>query len=147
METLMQKWIALTCAGIAAACLACGGSGSGGTGGGAPTCSGATPVALTVKNVDVWCTVAVNGGTPSAASEQTVCVADGMVSLSATANSGFVLGDWHHTAGDTGSGDPGTVAGGTSTAKVAVSGSSACVWVCCPGSSGSPACPTSDACP
>jgi hypothetical protein len=109
-------------------------------------CSGATPATLTVKNVDVWCTVSVNGGTPSAAAVQTVCVADGMVPLSATANTGFVLGDWHHTTGDTGSGDPGTVASGTSTAKVNVTGTSACVWVCCPGTSGTPACPTTDAC-
>jgi hypothetical protein len=110
-------------------------------------CSGATPAALTVKNVDLWCTVSVNGGAGSAAAEQTVCVADGMVSLSATANTGFVLGDWHGTTGDSGNGDPGTVSNGTSTAKVNVTGSSACVWICCPGSSGTLACPTTNACP
>jgi hypothetical protein len=102
---------------------------------------------LTVKNVDVWCTVTVAGGTPSAAAEQTVCVAPGTVNLAATANTGFVLGDWHHTTGDTGSGDPGTVTNGVSAATVRVGSSNACVWICCPGVGGVPACPTTDACP
>jgi hypothetical protein len=116
-----------------------------GTGGG-PACSGSTPVALTVKNYLAWCSVTVDGGTASAAAEQTVCVADGSVTLDATALSGFELGDWHGTAGDTGSGDPGTVSGGQSQAKVIVSGSSACVWVCCPFTDGT-GCPTTNQCP
>jgi hypothetical protein len=122
-----------------------GGSTTSGTGGGA-TCSGSTPVALTVKNYLAWCSVSVDGGTASAAAEQTVCVADGSATLDATALPGFVLGDWHGTSGDTGSGDPGTVSGGQSTAMVTVSGSSACVWVCCPFTNGT-GCTTTNQCP
>ncbi len=134
---------------------ACGSSsgGTGGAGGGTTTstgtgaaCSGTTPVALTVKNYESWCSITVDSSPASSAAEDTVCVPDGSVSVTATALSGFQLGDWHGTAGDTGSGDPGTVSGGTSTAMVTVSGSSACVWVCCPFTGGS-GCPTTDQCP
>ena len=122
---------------------------SGPTGNG---CGGYTPVALTVKNALVWCTVSVAGGTPSAAAEQTVCVGEGpTVTLQATANPGFVLGDWHGTTGDTGAGDPGTITGsGTSaetTATVDATGHSVCVWICCPGASGYEPCPTANQCP
>jgi hypothetical protein len=120
--------------------------GATGTGGSVATCSGATPVALTVLNFDAWCTVSVAGGTGSALASQTVCVADGSVALEATANAGFQLGDWYGTTGDSGSGDPGTVTGTKSDTTVSVSGTSACVSVCCPFTGGT-GCPGTDACP
>jgi hypothetical protein len=124
------------------------GTSSSGTGG----CGSATPVALTVKNFVSWCSVSVAGAAASSAATQTMCVAAGAVDLSATANATFVLGPtpWHDTAGDTGSGDPGTVTGSgqasQSATTVTVSGASACVWVCCPGATGTPACPTTNQC-
>ena len=122
-------------------------SGSGGT------CGAATPVSLTVKNFLKWCSVSVAGVTASSEAAQTTCVAAGTVALSATANTGFELGTmpWQHTSGDHGSGDPGTVTGtgqsAASATTVTVSGSSACVSVCCPGVNGSAACPTTNQCP
>src|SRR5579871_6704259 len=122
-----------------------GGAGSGGSGGsggtsGSSACGGGTPVALTVINAPTatpWCTVTVGSGSASAASSQTVCVAEGTVDLKATANSGFILGKdpWHNVT---------TQNGGSATLKV--SGSSACAWVCCPFPSGS-GCPTTNQCP
>ncbi len=116
-----------------------------------PPCSGSTPAALTVKNYLDWCAVSIEGAAPSSAATQTVCVADGTVALSASALTGFELGPdpWHRTAGDTGAGDPGTVTGtgqtATSSTTVNVTGSSACVWVCCPFPDGT-GCPTADPC-
>src|SRR5580704_2591954 len=122
-----------------------GGSSSGSSEGGG--CSGATPIALTVNNYLSWCSVSVAGGAASSAASQTVCVASGSVDLTATALSGFVLGPdpWHGTSGDTGSGDPGTLSGMMSTAKVNASGTAACAWVCCPFTNGT-GCPTMDQC-
>jgi hypothetical protein len=79
---------------------------------------------------------------------QTVCVADGTVDLKASPLQGFELGTkpWHDTAGDTGSGDPGTVTNGSDSTTVVVSGNSKCVWVCCE-TAGTTDCPTSDQCP
>jgi hypothetical protein len=127
-------------------------TGSGSSGGGG-ACSGATPVSLTLKNFLMWCSVSVAGGTASSAADQTMCVAAGTVALSATANTGFELGamPWQHTSGDHGSGDPGNVTGtgqsAASATTVSVSGSSACVSVCCPGVNGTAACPTTNQCP
>lgn len=125
-------------------------SDSGGPDGG---CSGATPVSLTVKNFLMWCSVSVAGGAASSAPVQTMCVAAGTVNLSASANASFELGaaPWHGTSGDHGSGDPGTVTGSGQSAQsattVSVSGTSACVAVCCPGVNGTAACPTANQCP
>jgi hypothetical protein len=68
--------------------------------------------------------------------------------VAAPLDSSFELGPapWHDTAGDTGSGDPGTMAGGTSSTTVAVNADT-CVWVCCPFSPGGGGCPTADQCP
>jgi hypothetical protein len=98
-------------------------------------CSGTM---LTVKNFEDWCTFEINGTHSSSGPEEAVCVPDGTVNLTATANSGFVLGSkpWNDTT---------TENGGSATIKV--SGAAACVWVCCPGTSGTPACPTTDQCP
>jgi hypothetical protein len=141
--------------------VSCSGSGSPGTGYGSPRvssgatggCSGSTPVSLTVKNFLSWCSVSVAGAAVSSAATQTMCVAAGPVDLSATANATFILGPapWHDTSSDPGAGDPGTVTGSGQAAQsattVSVSGTSACVWVCCPGASGTPACPTANQCP
>jgi hypothetical protein len=126
---------------------------SGSSGGDAGGCTGATPVSLTVDNFRMWCSVSVAGGAASSAPTQTMCVAAGTVNLSATANATFVLGPtpWHGTTGDTGLGDPGMVTGSGQTTQsattVTVSGASACVSVCCPGATGTPACPTTNQCP
>ena len=135
---------------------ACGGGSSGGTSsssGSSGTCSGSTPVSLTLENFLTWCSVSVAGGAASSAATQTMCVAAGTVNLSATANPTFELGPapWRGTSGDHGSGDPGTVTGSGQSAQsattVAVSGSSACVAVCCPGVNGTALCPTTNQCP
>ena len=91
-----STWLVFSCAAVAAACAACGGgstsggtggttssSSAAGTGGSTSSSSGCSMATLTVNNVDVWCTVSVNGGTPSAAAVQTVCVPDGMVPMRA----------------------------------------------------------------
>lgn len=94
---------------------------------------------LTVKNYLNWCEVSVDGGTASAASMQTVNVMPGTITLTAAAATGFILGGdmWHHTNGDGGSGEAGSVSGGVSTAMVTVATSAKCVWVCCPFPDGS----------
>jgi hypothetical protein len=105
---------------------------------------------LTVKNYLSWCSVSVGGAATSTAATQTVAASTAAdVTLVATAASAsFILGDWHHTDGDTsGAGDPGTVSGSMTTAKVMVSGTaSKCVWICCPFTNGT-GCPTADQCP
>lgn len=128
-----------------------GSGSSSSTGGGA--CSGATPIELKVKNILVWCDVSVNGGAPSAAAEQTVCVGAGTYDLVASAHTGFILGTtpWHDTDGDSGTGEQGNLMGSgqsqTSTAKITVSGTNPdCAWVCCPFPDGT-GCPTTDQCP
>lgn len=126
-----------------------GSSSSGGGAGGGSACSGNTPIELTVKNYLNWCDVSVAGGAASTAAVQTVCVADAMkVDLTATAASAtFKLGDWHHTDGDSGSGDPGTVTGNppSSAAAITVSASKKCAWICCPFTDGT-GCPATDQC-
>lgn len=89
---------------------------------------------LTVMNYLNWCEVSVDGGAASAASTQTVNVMPGTITLTASAATGFILGPdmWHHTNGDSGSGEPGAVSGGVSTAMVTVGTTAKCVWVCCP---------------
>ncbi|MEZ4369737.1 MAG: hypothetical protein R3B07_02900 [Polyangiaceae bacterium] len=136
-----------------------GGSAGAGTGGSAGATGGTggascTGVELKVKNYLSWCSVSVAGEAASTAAEQTVCVPEGAVNLSATALSGFILGTapWHNTDGDSGSGEQGTLSGSgqsrESAAVVTVSGggTSDCVWVCCPFDNGT-GCPTTDQCP
>ena len=129
---------------------ACGDSGTSTPDAKPPTPDAPAGPTLTVKNFDVWCSVSVNGGAASTAAVQTVPISTPTdVTLVATpASSTFILGDWHHTDGDTGSGDPGKVSGTMSTAKVNVGTSNVCVWVCCPFANppGS-GCPTTDQCP
>jgi hypothetical protein len=131
-----------------------GSSSSGGkssTSGAGSGSSGAC-VDLTVLNYLAWCSVSIAGDKASAAKSQTVCVAEGTVDLVATpASAQFEIGPapWHDTAGDTGSGDPGTMSGSgtseTDKTTVDVTGSSKCVWVCCPFTNGT-GCPTTDQC-
>ena len=111
-------------------------------------CHGSTPVTLTVLNVLVWCSVSIEGGSPSSAAQQTVCVAPGIVNVAASPLPGFELGPapWYDTSGDLGSGDPGTVVGDVDSTTVKVTSGSACVWVCCPFPDGT-GCPTTDQCP
>jgi hypothetical protein len=107
-------------------------------------------VMVTIKDIDDWCTITIDGGAPFNSGQQTVCAAaGGTVNLAATPHGGFVLGPtpWHDTSGDVdGGGDPGTVVGNTSSTTLVVGdGGRACAWACCPGT-GLP-CPTSDQCP
>jgi hypothetical protein len=139
-----------------------GGSSSGVSEAGADGgCSGATPVALTVKNYETWCTLTANGspvatGSPGTTASSTLCVALGTVNLVASPlSTSFELGPtpWHDTSGDHGSGDPGTQANldagvaSTSSTTVAASGTSACVWACCPFTSGSGCSGITNQCP
>ena len=110
-----------------------------------------SPPNLTVKNYLAWCSVSVNGGATSPAAVQAVNVPPGTIPLTHVALAGFKLGLWHHTSGDTdGGGDPGTVTGSgqsaSSATTVVVGGTPACVWVCCPFTSGL-GCPATDQCP
>lgn len=116
--------------------------------------AGATP--LKVKNYLAWCSVSVNGAAASTASVQNVNVAPGEITLIATGIGDppmfIVAGNmWHHTDGDTGSGEPGTIQGTmdpskSSTAKVTVGAAAKCVWVCCPFPNGT-GCNVADQCP
>lgn len=117
--------------------------------------SGSGSAALTVKNYLSWCSVTVAGGAASTAASQTSTISNsGPITLTATrANSSFeVSGNlWHHTDGDTGSGDPGTLSGTgsatVSTATVTVTaGTGKCVWVCCPFVGGT-GCNVAEQCP
>lgn len=93
-----------------------------------------------------WCSVSINGDPATTSETMTTCVDPGNVLLSASPTAGFILGDWHGTANDTGAGDPGTISGDTSTTTVTMAeGQEACVWVCCPVSDGS-GCPSEDQC-
>ena len=135
--------LALALSVTATACGSGGTSYGGGSAAPAPvSCSGATPVALTVKNYLSWCDVSVAGRAASTAAAQTVCVAAGAVPLSATPSAGFELGPapWHDTDDDHGAGDP------ADATTVTVSGASDCAWVCCPFPDGT-GCPTTDQCP
>lgn len=103
---------------------------------------------LTVKNYLSWCSVAVNGGSASASAQQQVFVLPGQIPLAATALTGFKLDAhmWHHTDGDTGSGEAGSANGSASDATATVTGASAkCVWVCCPFTNGT-GCNVADQC-
>jgi hypothetical protein len=116
-------------------------------------------VALTVKNYLTWCSLTANGqpvtGTaPGSTTSQTICVAAGTVNLVAKPlNGSFEIGPapWHGTAGDTGSGDPGTQVdagvNSTSTTTVAVSSGSKCVWACCPFANGTGCSTVANQCP
>jgi hypothetical protein len=108
---------------------------------------------LTVMNFDGWCSIAVNGGTASTLGTQIVNVMPGSIALVAKeASATFMIGPttWHDTAGDTGAGDPGTLAGAgadeTSSTTVTVGTTAKCVWACCPFANGT-GCPTVDQCP
>jgi hypothetical protein len=150
MKRAMQLGLMLGAGLLATGC----GSSSGGYGaqGGPVSCSGATPVALTVKNYLSWCSVTVDGQAASTATSQTACVAAGTLGLTATALTGFELGPtpWHHTRGDAGAGEQGTITGSgqsaSSATTVTVGGTSACAWVCCE-TAGLSDCPASDQCP
>jgi hypothetical protein len=124
-----------------------GGGGTDSGGGGAD--SGCDGVLLTVHNYLAWCSVSINGGTTSTAGTQTVCVpANTEVPLVHTAaSSSFILGTWHHTDGDTGTGEAGTVSGSMSSTTVQTDavGTTACVWVCCPFPDGT-GCDVADQC-
>jgi hypothetical protein len=98
---------------------------------------------LTVKNYLAWCSVSVDGMTASAGAQQVVNLAPGTYSLVAhRASASFVVDGnmWHHTDGDSGTGETGVVTKPSatdestwfSTAMVTVGTSAKCVWVCCP---------------
>jgi hypothetical protein len=109
--------------------------------------------ALTVKDYLAWCSVKVNNGAASTMT-QVVMPAAGPIPLVATAaNSTFKVGGnmWHHTDGDTGTGEPGTVSGTgintMSTATVTFGTTAKCVWVCCPFQNGTGCDGLPDQCP
>jgi hypothetical protein len=118
---------------------------------------GTTP--LTIKNEAAWCEISVNGGTGSTSSNIVANVTPGAITLVAKAAPNganpslfkITTNMWHHTDGDGGSGETGTVAGSgdaaTSTVMATVvGGTPKCVWVCCPFKDNS-GCGTTDLCP
>src|SRR5580692_3018759 len=100
---------------------------------------------LTVDNYESWCSVAIASDNASSGSQQSIgdLAVGADVTLTATALQGFELGSnmWHDVNGDTGNGVSGTVHGtgsnAVSTAMITVGSAAACVWVCCPFTSGS----------
>lgn len=114
-----------------------------------PPDTGCTGVLLTIIDSFAWCDVTVNGGTAFGGATETVCVpASSDVTLVHTAHTGFILGKWFGTDGDTGTGEAGDVSGSMSTAHLTTgaAGTSACVSLCCPFTGGT-GCPTTDVCP
>ena len=109
-------------------------------------------VPLTVKNVDAWCSVKVNGGTASTLPTIVVNVQPGVIPVTATAASATFMIEpnmWHLTDGDSGSGETGNVTGSGVTAESAVtatvvSATPKCVWICCPFTSNGSGCEPSD---
>jgi hypothetical protein len=116
---------------------------------------------LTVKNYLSWCSVKVNGAaTGSTAGVITTNVMPGTITLVANpASSAFEIDGniWHHTDGDAGSGEPGTITKDasdmtdqrlwSSTAMVTVGSSAKCVFVCCPFYPAGNGCDVADQCP
>jgi hypothetical protein len=136
--------------------MACGSSGGGKmpdgkTSDGKAPDSPSSSATLTVKNYLAWCSVSVDGMNASVGAVQTepITTSRNDLTLVATAASASFKIDsmmWHHTNGDSGSGEAGTVSGAMSTATVTVTaGANKCVWVCCPFTSGT-GCPTTDQC-
>jgi hypothetical protein len=140
--------------------MACGSSGGGKMPDAAKTSDAKTldapssSATLTVKNYLSWCSVSVDGNAASTTAVQTepITATRNDLTLVATAASASFKIDsmmWHHTNGDSGGGEGGTVGGGgtMSTATVTVTaGTNKCVWVCCPFTNGT-GCPTTDQCP
>jgi len=118
---------------------------------------GPGPETLTVKNFLNWCSVEINGGTPSTGATLTVSVSRGSaVTLVATpADSSFEIGPnpWFGVDQNSGAAASGTDVGSgtseTSTAVVTINqtGAPQCVSVCCqePGNGPIP-CPATDPC-
>jgi hypothetical protein len=106
---------------------------------------------LTVKNYLSWCSVGINGGAMSTNASQTISATAGSeATMVAAPAAGFELSNnmWHHSDGDTGSGDGGTVSGNTSTALRLIQNGANCVWVCCPFvNPPGTGCPAADQCP
>jgi hypothetical protein len=140
--------------------LGCG-SGDGSGAYGSPTPSAATNVGgptLIVMNFLNWCSVEINGGSPSTGATVTASVTPGsMATVVATPASGsFQIGadPWFGVDQNDGGAAPGTDNGAgtgeSSTAVVTISetGSTQCVSVCCqePGNTPTP-CPTTNPCP
>lgn len=109
--------------------------------------------ALTIMNTLAWCSVTVGNNAASAAATKVYNVQPGTISLSATAETGFMLSTtmWHHTAGDSGGGEAGMVTGSGPTASsattVVVGTTAKCVWVCCPSTTVTTDCNIADPCP
>src|SRR4051812_6338834 len=99
--------------GMLVLCAACGGDDSGTTQHDAAVDSSGGTTSVTVKNVLNWCSIKVNGAaTGSTAASITVPVTAGAIPITATAASATFKIDanmWHHTDGDTGTGETGMV--------------------------------------
>jgi hypothetical protein len=99
---------------------------------------------ITVYNFDNWCTVSLNGAATNVSSSYRACVPSGNSTtiVLGPASSTFELGPKPFVLigaelPDGGGAPPGTVVGdggfgSTSTVQVGISGSAACVLVCCP---------------
>lgn len=117
---------------------------------------GAAAATLTVLNFLSWCSVSINGSTPSTNATVTASVVPGSTAMivATPASSAFQIGaePWFGVMGSTDGGPAAGVDNGsgtteTSTAMVDVTGNQ-CVSVCCQEPSNSPTpCPTTDPCP
>jgi hypothetical protein len=112
---------------------------------------------LTIKNFESQCAISTyNAPAELGPNMALLLIGPGPWTIPLAANpasDAFALGPapWHHTVGDAGSGDPGTIVGtgatATSTTVVTFGGQThACVWVCCTLADGA-GCPTTDQCP
>jgi len=104
--------------------------------------SGCPLAELVVLNANGSCSFVVDGlvdvgGGAGGGAGTRICEKGHTFDLVATPKKGFVLGGhpWHDT----------TTANGASATVVLPSGTK-CVWLCCPGVDGGPACPTTDPC-
>lgn len=91
---------------------------------------------LTLKNYLNWCKVGIDGATEVQMSVVTANLAPGTYNVNASGATGFEIqaNMWHHTDGDTGTGDSGVQTGGAtgdSQAMVTITNAAKCVWVCC----------------
>jgi hypothetical protein len=151
MRTLLVMTIGI---GLSACGVGYGNSGSGAPPSDAPVPS---PGTLTVKNFLGWCSVEINGGTPSTDATVMASVTPGsMVTIvAAPANGSFEIGPtpWIGVDQNSGAAAPGTdVGSGTSETSTAVvttnqAGTPQCVSVCCqePGNGPIP-CPATNPC-
>jgi len=161
MQNLNRTFVIAVVGVVMSACSSEGGTGSSAPGYGTTTPSPATnsgTPTLTVMNFLNWCSVEINGSTPSTGATVSASVIPGsMATIVATpASSSFLIGTapWFGVDQNDGGAAPGSDIGSgtnessTATVTIPESGMSQCVSVCCqePGNGPIP-CPATNPCP